>query len=347
MKKRVVVIGGGFAGSYAAKELDKYFEVTLIDSKEYFEFTPGVLRTIVEPEHVRKIQVLHSHYLKFARVLVGKVMEVSKNYVLFENRKIKFDYLVIASGSSYNLPFKEQKVVVTTRAKHLRNYYNKLCRAEKILIIGGGIVGVELAGEILWRYKNKKIIIVHAKGRLIERNSIRAVNYTTKFLRGRGVEIVYNERVVEHKGGSYITDAGRVIKTDIAFLCTGITSNYAFMKKNFPLTLNEKNQIKVNNYLQLTGCDNIFVAGDVNNCDEEKTAQNAERQARIVVKNICVLDKGGKLHEYKTKVTPLVISLGKYNGIFSGEGFVFAGIVPALMKSLIEKWEMWKKRRVM
>ena len=67
MKKKVVIVGGGFAGSHVAKSLEKYFDVFLIDTKDYFEFTPGVLRAIVEPLHIRNIQVLHNHYLKWAK----------------------------------------------------------------------------------------------------------------------------------------------------------------------------------------------------------------------------------------------------------------------------------------
>lgn len=348
MKKKVVVIGGGFAGSHAAKHLDKHFDVTLIDTKDYFEFTPGILRTIVEPSHIRKIQVLHSHYLKWARVLVGKVKEIGKNYVLVSGRKVKFHYLVIASGSSYNLPFKEQKVVTALRAKHLRNYYERLCKADRILIIGGGLVGVELAGEILWRYgKEKEITIVHSGERLIARNSKAAINYAEKFLSDKGVKIIYNERIVNHDGKKYVTHKKKNIETDLAFLCTGITPNYSFMKKNFSEHLNARNQIKVNNHLQLIGVPNIFAIGDVGDRQEEKTAQNAERQADVIVKNICALHKEEKLREYHSKPGALLISLGKNRAIFSSKGFVIGGVFPALMKWGVERMEMMKKRKIL
>ena len=61
--KKVVIIGGGFAGSTVAKKLQNYFDVTLIDGEDYFEFTPGVLRVIVKPKHFAKIQVPHKEYL--------------------------------------------------------------------------------------------------------------------------------------------------------------------------------------------------------------------------------------------------------------------------------------------
>ena len=98
--KKVIVIGGGFAGSHIAKELQNEFDVTLIDSKDYFEFTPSILRSIVKPSHVKEIQVLHAHYLPKCKIIVGCVEEVSKEYVKLKDEKIFYDYLVIASGSS-------------------------------------------------------------------------------------------------------------------------------------------------------------------------------------------------------------------------------------------------------
>ena len=68
--KSVVVIGGGFAGSTIAKKLQNRFDVTLVDNKSYFEFTPGILRTIVHPTNQRCMQVEHKEYLKKTNVII-------------------------------------------------------------------------------------------------------------------------------------------------------------------------------------------------------------------------------------------------------------------------------------
>jgi len=340
--KKVVVIGGGFAGSLIARKLEKHFNVTLIDSKNYFEFTPGILRTLVEPEHINKIQILHKDYLKKTRIITGTVNEIGKEYVKVNKQNIKFDYLCICSGSKYKTPIKEQNLVITARASHLRRNYDKLCKANKILIIGGGLVGVELAAEISTHYKNKNITIVHSKNRLIERNKEKTVRYVEKFLTKKGVKTIFNERVIDAKenGKTYHTDKNHEIKTDLAFLCTGIMPNFEFMKRNFNNKLDEKNHIKVNKYLQLEGTKNIFVAGDANSTKVEKTAQNTKIQAKIVVKNLISLKKNKKLKEYKQDKTALVISLGKWDGIFESNELTFTGIMPGIMKSIIEWKEM-------
>src|SRR3989344_7070437 len=125
--KKIAIIGGGFAGAYAAKHLEKYFEVTLIDTKDYFEFTPSVLRTLVEPKHIKKIQVLHSHYLTNSKVINDRVIEIRDKSVILKNgKKVKFDYLVLSSGSFYNRPFKCENILSSTRAHDLAEDNNKL-----------------------------------------------------------------------------------------------------------------------------------------------------------------------------------------------------------------------------
>ena len=86
--KKLVIIGGGFAGSYIARNLQYDMDVTLIDTKDYFEYTPGILKTIINPEHMYQIQKRHSDYLKKAKIVIGEVKEVSKNFVKVNDEKI-------------------------------------------------------------------------------------------------------------------------------------------------------------------------------------------------------------------------------------------------------------------
>ena len=342
--KKVIVLVGGFAGSVIARALENSFDVTLIDSKDYFEFTPSILRTIVEPEHIKKIQVLHRHYLKKARIIRGFVDEINKTYVWVNGKKLFYDYLAICSGSRYSFPIKEQNIVYATRANHLRDYHKKLDFAKNVVIVGGGLVGVELAAEICTNYTNKKITLVHSGARLMERNSLKASDYAENFLKNRGVEILFNERVIGFNK-KIITNKKSRIKADIIFACTGIKPNSEFMAKYFLSYLEKKGHLKVNNYLQVGSFGNIFSAGDVNNVHEEKTAQNAINQAKVVINNIKSMGVKGDLREYKSYNHPLSVSLGKWNGMFIWNYLVFKGFIPGIMKTLIEKWEMrnWRK----
>ncbi len=334
--KRLVILGGGFAGAKIAKALENNFETTLIDSKDFFEYTPGILRSIVYPKHLKKIQVLHRHYLHKSKILNEYVIYVNNKSVKTNKSNLKFDYLVIALGSSYNLPIKEKNVIMITRGNHLRDYYDLLCKSKEITIIGGGIVGVELAAEISDFYKDKEITIIHNKEKLMERNSNKMINYAENYLKKKGIKIIYNETAINYKGNIIKTNKGTKIKSDITFICTGIKPNSQPLEKYFKNTLNEKKQIIVNDYLQVKSFKNIFVAGDITDIKEEKLAQNAKKQANIVIHNLLNLENNKPLLKYDSKPRIMVISLGRFNGIFQYKNFVLTGIIPGILKSLIE-----------
>jgi len=338
--KKLVVVGGGFAGSFIARELQRDFNVVLIDTKEYFEFTPSILRCLVDREHLKNIEVRHGLYFK-GEIIIGGVNEVFLDCVVVNGKKINYDYLVICSGSRYNLPFKEE-IAIAERGADVGKYYERLKNAGRVLIIGGGIVGVELTGEIIWKYPEKKIVIVHPYDRLMQRCAIGVGRYVDGFFKRNNVEIIYNERIVKDGKGIFFTDKNRKINADMGFLCTGIKANSELLK-GFRGVVDEKGFVKVNGFLQLAGYDKIFVAGDVNNVKEEKTAQNAEEQAKIVVDNLRRLERGKPLIMYKSKPRIMVISLGKL-GVLTYKNFMMAGLFPGWLKGKIERREMKKRK---
>ncbi|MEK6889796.1 MAG: FAD-dependent oxidoreductase [Nanoarchaeota archaeon] len=340
MKKKVVIIGGGFAGLFLAESLGEKFEVILVDSKPFFEFTPGILRTIVEPKHKDKIQVMYKSILKNTGFILDSVKSIGKKVKLIDGDELSYDYLVVCSGSGYREPIKEQKVVLASRASTLIDAHEQLENARNVCIIGGGTVGVELAAEIATKYNGKKINLIHSRERLMDRDNPKGSEYALYFLKKNGVEVILNERVITGDKNSVETDKGRKIDSDIVFSCMGIKPNSDFMTGKMKNCLDEKGFIKVNEFLQVEGFQNMFSAGDVNNCLVEKTAQNAKNEAKIVMHNILALEEGKGLTKYDETKTPVVISLGKFNGILEYKSFVFTGILPAFMKWCVEKKEM-------
>ena len=338
--KKLVIIGGGFAGSKIAKALEKNFDTTLIDTKDYFEFTPGILPAIVDMECMKEIQVMHSHYLSHANIIIGQVKKISEKEVSVNSKKIPFDYLVIASGSSYSFPFKEKDMVFANRAGELREHYTALTKAKKILIIGGGFTGVELAGEIACKYPEKETTIVHSMDRLLERQPKRVSNYARKILEKHGVRIIFNELIDSCKNDVYCTKKGTKIKTDLAFLCVGITPNSGFMKSNFSKLLDKRGHIATNQFLQMKDHKNIFVAGDVTDLKEEKTAQSALEHADIIIENLKRLENQKPLKSYTHIDRGMLISLGPHKGILSKGNFVLTGFIPRIIKSYIQRKQM-------
>ncbi|MBI4151899.1 FAD-dependent oxidoreductase [Candidatus Woesearchaeota archaeon] len=344
--KKLIIIGGGFAGAYIAQKLQSTLRVTLFDTKDYFEFTPSVLRTLVEPNHIRKIEVRHRVYLPSTTVVREPVTTVEKTFVIAGGKKYPFDYLVIASGSQYSSPIKEENIVIASRGKELRASAQQLEKAGKVLIVGGGVVGTELAAEIAEHYPQKEITLVHARAALIERNPPKARHYAQQFLQQKGVTILFQERIVLSQDEKqpqkiYLTSKNKSISADLVFLCTGITPNSDFLLPQWKNVLDAKGFVRVNEYLQVHQHPQIFSAGDITTIPEEKTAQSAEEQAKIVVRNLLALEKGQELQKFVPRQRPMVISLGKWKGILVYKRWAWCGLVPGLLKQLIE----WKTMR--
>ncbi len=340
----VVIIGGGFVGAQVASKLEQEYDVVLIDTKDYFEYTPGILRTIVVPRHAKYIQKLHSHYLEEAQIVNDRVVAVDETKVITEERKIAYDYLVIGSGSDYHLPIKEENSVISARLSSLRNCHTALEESETVLLIGGGIVGVELAAEIVEEYPDKRVKLVHSQDVLMPRRHPETQWHGKRHLEKKGdISIILEDRVEKSGGdGVFQTQHGQQLYADIAFLCTGISPNSLFLQEHMESVLNEKGFVRVNAYMQVGGYSHIFAGGDVTDIPEEKTAQCAETHAQVIVDNIRSVAQGSELRSYSAGPIPLVISLGKWDGIFEYKGFVMTGFIPALMKKFIEWKTMWK-----
>ena len=107
----------------------------------------------------------------------------------------------------------------------------------------------------------------------------------------------------------------------------------------FAACRDERGFVKVNAFLQIEGYPNIFACGDVASIREEKLAQNAENSASVVIHNCIrsfIHNKPHKLKQYKPVLRPMIISLGKYDGYFLFGKWNLPGIIPALMKVVVE-----------
>merc|ERR1719298_188617 len=79
-QRRVLVIGGSFAGLCVARDLKNHFLVTIVDAKEFFEYTPGVLRAYVKPKHLDALTFTLQPVIETkmqAKFVWGEVLELN------------------------------------------------------------------------------------------------------------------------------------------------------------------------------------------------------------------------------------------------------------------------------
>ena len=326
----IIIIGGGIAGTRVAQDLSKFskngFVIKLIDKKEYFEVPYGTLRGLVEPEYGKTLRKKYQDFLKIEFIL-GNVINISAEKIrLVDGREFTFDIAIIATGSSYrsfSIPKPPDTMIrIKERENQFQEENQKLLNAQDILIIGGGTVGVELAGDIAYTYPKKNITLIESLPKLLNNFKARASKIAKKQLEKMGVKVILNEFIqkdMKEEGLWFSQKSNNLYTADLVYFCVGISPNTSIMESYFPNSIDNNHRIKVNRKLQLGTSKNIFVIGDCNNIKEFKLGYLADKQAQFLIKNLKKLMRSNfnykSLSSYRPKSTISIIPIGKKKGI--------------------------------
>ncbi|CAN7005884.1 hypothetical protein IGI04_009638 [Brassica rapa subsp. trilocularis] len=335
--RKVVVIGGGIAGSLAAKLLQFDADVTLIDPKECFEITWASLRSMVEPSFAERTLVNHKNYFKNGRVVTSPAVNITESDVVTaDGAVVGYDYLVIATGHNDLFP--------KTRQEKLSQYqteYEKIKSSESVLIVGGGPSGVELAAEIAVDFPEKKVSLVHKGPRLLEFVGEKAAHKAFDWLASKKVEVILNQSVDLNSASdgnkTYRTSGGETIHADCHFLCVGKPLSSQWLTGTvLKDSLDGKGRVMVDEHLRVKDRKNVFAIGDITNIPEMKQGYTAEMHANVAVKNIKVMMSGGKkkkMSTYKPGSEMAIVSLGRKDSLAQFPFATVIGCLPGLIKS--------------
>ena len=137
--------------------------MVLVEKNEYFEYICTGSRSLVSNEHFDDISIsystlIRSHANNRVECINGTLEKIlaNENLVMIRNNKnnepeyMEYDYLVICTGSQYNEPIKDGDVrILDQRKSKLALEQEAIKRADSILVVGAGPVGVEVMSELL------------------------------------------------------------------------------------------------------------------------------------------------------------------------------------------------------
>jgi apoptosis-inducing factor 2 len=171
--KNVIVLGGSYAGVYLAQRLTETlptgYRAVLVERNTHFHHLFVFPRFAVVRGHEEKAFIPFHGIAKSAPVgifqhICDTVTGVQPHQVqLASGSVLDYEYLAIATGSWQPSP---AKVVSTTKnegAAELRDCQDRISRAGRIAVIGGGPVGVQLASDIKSYYPQKDVTLVHSR----------------------------------------------------------------------------------------------------------------------------------------------------------------------------------------
>ena len=373
MTKNIVIAGGGFGGVYTYKHIHRFshgrkdIHVTLVSGTNYFLFTPllhevatgGIAReNIVEP--LRDVLRCCSDTFLHAR---ATGLSTQTKTLLTTAGTLPFDACVLALVGETNFfgtPGASERCFQLKSmpdAVRLKNYLirsferaaqsgdrEERKRLLRIVVIGGGPTGVELASEIsdflyatLARYYLKDhlerdihIVLVQRSGELVPQFHPRLRARCLESLRKKRVDVRLLSSVTCVDETGVKLSSGEYLETNIPIWVAGV--------RPAEISLDVKNvqdpcgRLLVDDELRLQGQSSIYVLGDVASCgmDGNKTpypqlAQVALAQAPIVAANILAYLEGKPPKKFRCRLSGTLISLGEWNAAGEIGGVVFSG----------------------
>jgi len=282
MAKRIVIIGNGIAAITAIRAiraLDSDSELYLFGEEKFYPYnrirlSKGIFDELEENNIL--LQKKEWYELNKVNIFVDtKVVNVntdSQEVLLCDGSQVKYDKLLFVNGASNNIPpidgIGKDGVYTLRGLNDALDIKKRLNECEQIIVIGGGIQGLETAW-ILHQH-GKKVIIVELLSRLMPRQlDDKASEILKSIIQGYGIQILTNTAVKKIAGNAKVEgiliDENVELKCDMVIYSTGI-------KPNMDLIANTEVEtargILVNNKME-TNIKNIYAAGDIAEFDNQ------------------------------------------------------------------------------
>lgn len=316
--KRIIIIGGGFAGLKLARKLAKTkFQVVLIDKNNYHQFQPlfyQVATAGLEPSAIsfpfrRIFQKKPNVHFRLAAL---EEVDHQNKIIRTNIGQLKYDYLLLCTGAKTNFfglnnirdhafSMKTTGEALAIRNTMLSNFEmalntNNVYEQELLLnicIVGGGPTGVELAGALAEMKKYvlpkdypeldfnlMKIYLFEATPRLLSGMSAQSSAQSTKYLERLGV-LVRTNTLVNDFDGSMLYLTNETIPTRTVLWAAGVASKKI---RGIPdAALTRGNRMRVDAYNRVIGLEDIFAFGDVAFMETEKYPHGHPQVAQVAL----------------------------------------------------------------
>ncbi len=307
MSGRIVIIGGGHAGGMVSvylRQMKFSGEIIIVTEEKFFPYQRPALskgflsgsieesRLFIKPESYYKkqnIEVIQNSQ-------VTAINRKNKIIQINQNKKISYDKLVIATGSILNkLPLKQENnnIHYIRTINDSKEIKNKLQEGKKIIIVGGGYIGLELASIAV--KKKLEVLILEADDYLMSRTTSQQMSdFFANKHKSMGVQISFNKTVKDisnhNKKCLVICSNNSEIESDLVFIGIGIKPN-TLLAENVGIECN--NGILVDENGQ-TSDEYIFAVGDCANHPNKiyghrlrlESVQNAVEQSKSIASMI-------------------------------------------------------------
>lgn len=270
-----VILGNGAAGLSAAKairERDKTGSVIMISNEAYPTYNrPMLTKSMVAELDAKEILVEPEAWYQENNIHLLLEKEVTgihtdkKEITLSDGTALKYTKLIYALGSECFVPpipgTDKPEVVAIRRMSDIEKIEAMLDRVQNVVVIGGGVLGLEAAWEL--KKTRKQVVVLEAAPQIMGRQLDEgASQMLTDISRSNGIDIHAGVQIASIEGESSVTGVkladGREFPAELVIVSAGVRANVG-AAKNAGLDINRG--IVVNADMS-TSDENIFACGD-------------------------------------------------------------------------------------
>jgi NADH dehydrogenase FAD-containing subunit len=291
----IAVIGGGYGGTRVAKALDDDADVVLIEPKDAFHHNVAALRGLVDPSTLHRTFLPYDKLLTHGSVRRDRAVEVdSHRIVLASGAELTPDYIVLATGSTYPFPAKAGHTEHADALTEYRALYGNLGQARTVLLLGAGAVGLELAGELVAAWPDKKVVLLDPSPEILpgafdpglrDELNRQLDDLGVVRLLGSPLSQLPDTEPGDLKPITVTTVDGTTVEADLWLRCYGTSPVSGYLTGDLAVARTADGYVEVDPQLRVAGHDNVYALGDLVAIDANM-AGVARRQSDVVVANI-------------------------------------------------------------
>ena len=351
-RKKVVIIGANFAGLSCAMNFSSQYAVTVIDTSAYFEFLPNIHELLSGVKSTGLLRLPRARILQrlgheFIQDTVSAIDAGGGSVRTASGEKFDFDACVVAVGgvnNTYGLPGVEDFALPfksVDDCARIRERLEKLARAGEgmsLVVVGGGLEGVEALGEILRAYRHipgLKVHLVEGSKTLLPGGAAALSSEILRKCQPYPVTFHLGDRVKAVTKARVRLASGKSLKSDITLWTGGAAPSPLLYESG--LSISTDTWAAVEPSLKSQVFDNVFVIGDAAALPTSvsKQAYHALDMGSHAATNVKRFLAHSSLKPFKSGPEISLISLGDIDTYLVMGQWVFAGPALAPAKELI------------
>lgn len=374
--KKVVIVGGGFAGIEIARRLakDTKAAVTLVSNNDTFQYYPNLYRMVVgatvNQVSIPLSKIIPSNVSVVIDTYTG-IDPTKKTITLKNGGEMSYDYVVLALGSEPNyfgidgMEAHSKSFLSIEKARSLNQYLLQQIKEAKglsdeaakaklhTIIVGAGPSGVELAGalrpflvkEAKKEGVNPKLIsvdLLDSSPRVLAAIPESASKLVTKQLQKNGVTVYTNYGVNACDEDCIMVtnkntpEPEQLKLTASTVIWTAGTKINSIFSAIPGVVMTEKKRVHVTAMLTLPTADTVYIAGDGSGTPYSGLAQTAIDQGEYLAAAISARIRNKRVGEYVPKQGTFVIPVGKHWAILNYKSLVISGLAAFIIRFLVD-----------